>query len=112
MEREQIRYTVADYLEIVALPENENKRLELIDGIIEEMAPSRKKNTEVALAIGAFIFMYVYQNDLGYASGADGGYQIDETTLLMPDVGFISKNRTSGKDDGVAYEVAPDLAVE
>lgn len=48
------RYTAEEFWDITQLPENENKRLELIDGFIHEkglaadMASSSKKNTVVA----------------------------------------------------------------
>jgi len=34
MELQQTRYTIAEYLDIANLPENANKRLELINGMI------------------------------------------------------------------------------
>ncbi len=38
-------YTVEEFLEIAALPENEDKRLEVEDGVIVEMPASKPINT-------------------------------------------------------------------
>ncbi|MEL6149973.1 MAG: Uma2 family endonuclease [Chloroflexota bacterium] len=111
MERDQIRYTVADYLEIVALPENANKRVELIDGMIEEMAPSGNDNTVIAARFMRHLGAYVDDNNLGLLSGADGGYSISSTSVLIPDAAFISWDRNPDPE-GKVFGAAPNLAVE
>jgi Uma2 family endonuclease len=58
-----------------------------------------------------FLNLYVVEHDLGYVSGADGGYQLDTNTVRQPDAGFIAKNRVEDLS-GVTFSVAPDLAVE
>lgn len=103
--------TANEFWDIAQLPENAEKRLELIDGVIVEMASSSQMNTVIAMRIGYFLNAFVIPGDLGYVSGADGGYTITETNAYQPDVGFISKARHAALQ-GVAFPIAPDLAVE
>jgi Uma2 family endonuclease len=108
--REKV-YTAAEFWEIEHLPENADKRLELIDGVIVEMASSSQQNTVIAGRVIYFFNAFVIPRDLGYVSGADSGYTITETNAYQPDVAFISKlQHTELK--GVEFPVAPDLAVE
>src|SRR5258708_35645994 len=104
-------YTIQEFWEIAQLSENEDKRLELIDGVILVMPPSSNKNTVVAFRVARFLGNHVDEHDLGYVTGADGGFELGQKTVLIPDVGYISKER-AGKLVGNVFPVAPDLAVE
>jgi Uma2 family endonuclease len=103
--------TAEEFFAFASLPENRDRRLELEDGEIVEMAPVRNINSIVGMRAGYFVSAHVYANDLGFVTGADGGYRITPKTIRQPDVGFISKAR-AGKLDEVGFPVAPDLAVE
>ncbi|MCL4255072.1 MAG: Uma2 family endonuclease [Anaerolineae bacterium] len=102
--------TTDDFWAFVNLPENADKRWELINGEIIEMAPSSKINTLIALLIASYITPFVMSRKLGYVTGADGGYRLGKN-ILQPDFGYISKARSGGLK-GNFYENAPDLAVE
>jgi len=104
-------YTAAEFIEIVQLPENEAKRLELIDGEICEMAPSSKRNTIIAARFVRWLGNHVDTHNLGYVTGADGGYKIGQHDVFLPDAAFITKERAVDLS-GVEFPVAPDLAVE
>jgi Uma2 family endonuclease len=104
-------YTIDEFLEIASLPENELKRLELDEGVIVEMPPSRQKNTIIAMRLGRILGNFVEPNDLGYVSGPDGGYRLTPNTLRQPDVAFISKARHPVLE-GVEFPIAPDIAIE
>jgi Uma2 family endonuclease len=104
-------YTAEEFWEIAQRPENQDKRLELIDGVIVEMAPSSQKNTVVAGRIIYFLNAFVIPRDLGYVTGPDGGFTIDGHNGYQPDAAFISKARHA-ELKGVEFPVAPDLAVE
>ncbi len=104
-------YTAEEFWEIAQRPENQEKRLELIDGVIVEMAPSSQKNTVVAGRMIYFLNAFVIPRNLGYVTGPDGGYTIDEHNGYQPDAAFISKARHA-ELKGVEFPVAPDLAVE
>ncbi len=104
-------YTAAEFWDIARLPENENKRLELIGGVIYEMPPSSRINTILAARLTRLLGNFVEERDLGYVTSSDGGYQLDERTVLIPDVGFIAKARVPDLS-GTTFPGAPDLAVE
>ena len=103
-------YTADEFFDIARLPENENRRLELQNGEIIEMPPSRPVNTIVAWNIARIVGNYVVKNDLGYMSGADGGYKLAENKVRQPDAAFISKKRYTSIPD--EFEGGPDLAIE
>ena len=103
-------YTVEEFWEIARLPENEGKRLELEDGVIVEMGSSSPINTVTAGRILHFFNAHVIPRNLGYVTGADGGYKLAPRQSRQPDVGFISKERMPQLPR--EFKVAPDLAVE
>jgi Uma2 family endonuclease len=103
--------TVQEFLDIVNAPEYADKRVELIDGEIVEMPPSRRINTVIATILIQYLAAFVYPRKLGYLSTADGGYVTGERSYRQPDVGYISLERAGGLE-GVTFDVAPDLAVE
>jgi Uma2 family endonuclease len=108
--REQL-YTVEEFHEIVALPENEDRRLELDDGVIIDMGSSSKVNTITAVRVSTSLSNFVQPRKLGYITGSDGGYKVGTRKVRRPDVGYISTAR-AGSLKGVDFDGAPDLAVE
>lgn len=109
-EREQL-YTAEEFWDITQLPENENRRLELEDGVVVEMASSRVENTITAGRIIHFLNAFVIPRDLGYVTAPDGGFKLAPKRVRQPDTAFISKARYP-HPKGVQIPVAPDLAVE
>jgi Uma2 family endonuclease len=105
------RLTTADFLAFCELPENANRRFELINGVPVEMPPSSKKNTILAARVARLLGNHADQHNLGYVTGADGGYQLGPNDVRLPDAAFISKARAGGLQ-GVVFPTAPDLAVE
>jgi Uma2 family endonuclease len=103
-------YTADEFFEIAGLPENREKRLELDDGEIVEMAESSPVNTVTAARIVTFINIFVMSHDSGYVTGADGGFKLGDKRVRQPDVGFISKQRAPRLPK--RFGLAPDLAVE
>jgi len=80
-------------------------------GKIVEAAPSSVRNSVLAARIAGFLVGYVDERDLGYVTGADGGFQLGPRTVRLPDAAFISKERAGGLE-GSVFGGAPDLAVE
>lgn len=103
-------YTAAEFWEIAQLPENDEKHLELVDGVIVELAPSSPKNTVLAAKFVRFLGNFVDERDLGYVTGADGGFTLGPRQVRLPDAAFISKDRVPELSS--SFDVAPDLAVE
>jgi Uma2 family endonuclease len=104
------RYTVEEFDQWVLLPENADRLFEYIGGEIVEVV-SNQYPSQIAARISGFIFMYLLQHNIGYLSGADGGYQVAGERYL-PDVGFISKARQPEPCREAYNPNAPDLAVE
>jgi Uma2 family endonuclease len=104
------RVSIEEFEQIAALPENVDKRLEFIGGEIVE-AVSNSLASQIAIRIAARISIHVETNDLGYVTGADGGYKVSGEDYI-PDVGFISKARQPKRPRDTWISKAPDLAVE
>ncbi len=102
--------TADEFMAWAESPERGDRLYELIDGeIIEKMAsfiPSR-----VALRLGRRIDEHAEKINSGYTTGADGSYRLSESVVLIPDVGYISKERMPDVPSR-EVPVAPDLAVE
>jgi Uma2 family endonuclease len=109
--QEKLGMTAEAFLEVAALPENADKRLELVNGVIVEIPLSSKVNTVLGGAISFFISLFVRGKKLGVVTASSGGYQIDARNVLFPSVAFITTSRIGGKD-GLVFSGAPDLAVE
>lgn len=102
--------TAAEYLALTADPTAAAQRRELIGGELIEMPPSRSSNALVAAALIAALYPFVMRHRLGWVTGPDGGYTLNEHTVVMPDIGFISFAR--GRALLTVFPTAPDLAVE
>ena len=105
-----LRVSIEEFEKIAALPENRDKHLEYIGGQIVEVV-SNSLSSQIAIRMAAKISVHVETNDLGYVTGADGGYRVSGGDY-MPDVGFISKVRHPKRPRDTWVPLAPDLAVE
>jgi Uma2 family endonuclease len=103
--------TIPEFLEVMHLPEFAGKRIELVNGEIIEVPPSRRINTVIVTIIIQHLAAFVYSRKLGYVTSPDGGYVTGARSYRQPDVGYISKTR-AGDLEGVLFDVPPDLAVE
>lgn len=106
----QTRVTAEEFDEIVALPENTDKRLEFIGGEIKELVSETYASEIAALVLGKVI-AFVTLNKLGRVTGADGGYRVGRDRYI-PDVGYISFARQPTRVRAAYNSLAPDLAVE
>lgn len=111
LELQEKLFSAEEFFQIASAPENAERRLELEDGVIVEMAASTQKNTVTAMRIGYFLNAFVIPRNLGYVTGADGGFKLGTKRARQPDAAFISKTRHA-QLQGVQFPVAPDLAVE
>ena len=107
--REQL-YTVDEFEELLKLPENAGRLLELIDGEIVEKMPTEEHGS-IALNIGAELRAYLRTIRKGIA-GTEVRYQTgkDERNSRLPDISIRIANRPLVKDGAVIG--MPDLAVE
>jgi Uma2 family endonuclease len=104
------RMSIEDFRAFCARPENADKTFELIDGEIIEKTGSFIPS-QIASWLITFINMYLMKNPIGYVTGEQGGYRLNDKTLVMPDVAYISKERLPELPER-EVPVAPDLAVE
>lgn len=88
---------------------------ELIDGELVPVNATSLKSTATALRIARIVGNFVDDHDMGTMTGADGGFVLfaDRETLLVPDTGFIRKDRVPPEEEHNRFpRLAPDLAVE
>jgi len=82
------RYTAEAFDAFVVQPENEEKLFEFIGGEIVEV-PSNPYSSYIASRINRHLAAYVEDNNLGYVTGEQGGYQVGEERYA-PDVAYLS----------------------
>lgn len=104
------KVTLAEFDALVHLPENSEKILELIGGEVFEV-PSNPKASYIAARIVIFLGNYLLKNDIGYVTGADGGYLVNGD-LYAPDVAYISYARQPELPRQGFNPNPPELAVE
>ena len=94
-------------------PELADRRWYMIAGELFEMSPVNRVHGWLAIQIGYHLLDFVQENDLGEVN-AEVGYSPpdDLTTVLAPDVAFISKARLSQAPATGFVPFLPDLAVE
>jgi Uma2 family endonuclease len=97
---------------IASLPEDADKRFELINGVIEEVMPPSVLHTYISNRFGRFLDTFVEEHELGYVFGDGCTYVLSEENELIPDCSFVSKTREIRPPFGVKFYFAPDLAVE
>ncbi|GAB4521342.1 MAG: Uma2 family endonuclease [Anaerolineae bacterium] len=102
--------TLEDFEAFINQPEHRDSTFEFIDGRIVEVV-SNNLSSQIAMFIGAMILVFVLEKDLGWVTGADGGYRVAGERYI-PDVGFISKVRQPAISRAAYNPLAPDLAVE
>lgn len=103
-------HTAEKFEHFLRLPENIDRRFELIDGKIVEKMPTEEHGliaANIALALGAF----VKQHRLGRV-GVEVRYHAsgDPLNVRMPDLSFTSARRPLIREGSVPH--LPDLAVE
>lgn len=104
------RISAEEFEQYVQLPENRDKKLEYHAGEIVEVV-SNDRSSQVAARCLILLGAYVEANDLGWFTGADGGY-IVHGERYIPNAAFISYARLP-KPSGAAWNaIAPDLAIE
>ncbi len=105
-------FTVDEFERLLELPENDNRRFELIDGEIVEMSPKLNHGL-VGSIIHGFIFIYLLTHPIGKVMfEVDHFVPEDAYNTRRPDVSFISNERMQGLELSANVPLMPDLAVE
>jgi Uma2 family endonuclease len=116
-------YSAEELWELSHRPENEGKRLRLIDGVIYEegllnaMSPTGRLHGRVTWLLTVHMGNHVLANALGEMTGAETGYTLYKNpagrdTVLAPDIGFVRADRLPEDMSEHYVPFAPDLAVE
>jgi Uma2 family endonuclease len=105
-------YTAEDLWELSHLPENDGKRLILIEGAVYEMTPTGWIHGDIASELDMAIRLFVKTHKLGRVTAAETGFNLAPRTTLAPDVGFIAAARVPKQLPSGYVPFAPDLAVE
>lgn len=90
-------------------------RYELIEGVLHEVSPSSFDSSEVGMRLGIILGSFVFEQRLGFLTGADGGYRLehDPDTVIAPDLGFVGiERRNLRPGDRGFFPAPPDLAIE
>lgn len=99
--------------ELMRQPEFADKRFYMIDGEIIEMSPVQRVHSRLASMIDFFLRGYVMSKDLGEVHVEHGFHPPgDRSTMLAPDVAFISHARLRQQPEDGFISVMPELAVE
>lgn len=93
----------------------DNKRRELIHGVVRMMSPAGSEHGKVAARILVRLASHVEEHDLGEVFAAETGFRIgaNPDTVRAPDAAFVSFARLQTAKPTRSYlELAPDLVVE
>lgn len=113
MELRERVYDIDDLWALYHKPENEGLRFELIDGVLIEMSAPGGVHGAITINLGFSFRAFCLEQDLGIATAGTGYHPPgDRTTLLVPDVAFISHARAPKPFPKKLVPVMPDLAVE
>jgi Uma2 family endonuclease len=96
--------------DFVRQPEHRERNFELISGEIVEVV-SNSLSSINGVRISALIQIYLFKNDIGVLTGADGGYIVGNDRYI-PDVAFVRHERYMDNDVDGYQPIAPDLAIE
>ncbi|MBI5667178.1 MAG: Uma2 family endonuclease [Chloroflexi bacterium] len=104
-------HTVEDLEAFAALPENRDRRFELINGEMVEKVPTQEHGL-LALKFGSRLLLFVEQNKLGRV-GVEIRHQLpdDPHNALLPDISFYADVATPIVTRGAVPRL-PDLVVE
>ena len=113
----QQNITADRFLEIVDQPQNQDRVLELVEGIIIEMSKPTRIHGVVTMRLALKIANFVDARELGEVTVGDTGFVLERNaygrdTVRGLDIAFVSSERLPTPPDYTWYEFGPDLAVE
>jgi Uma2 family endonuclease len=98
------------YADILSLGES-NQRVELFDGECIMTAMPSSRHQLIATRLAVRLCGYVERRKIGRVYGAPVDVYISETTVLQPDLSYVSNERAD-IDDGKKFVGAPSLVIE
>lgn len=105
-------HTIEEFEQFISLPENADRRFELIDGEIVENVPTEEHGVIVSIISGE-IYAFLKKNPIGRVA-VEARYRNpeDRHNSRIPDVAFTSAERALPVTRKGAVPQMPDLAVE
>jgi Uma2 family endonuclease len=101
---------VEEFDEYAGLPENSDRLLEYIGGVVVEV-PSNHYASEIGGIVFGELYIFLKDKDLGHLTGEAGGYMVSGERYA-PDVAFISNAKQAELAKEGYNPLPPDLAVE
>ncbi|HMF57261.1 MAG TPA: Uma2 family endonuclease [Pyrinomonadaceae bacterium] len=100
--------------ELFVMPDDDF-RYDLVKGELKRMSPAGSEHGAIALRLGAALYQYVEENNLGEVFGSETGFKLASSpdTVRAPDIAFVREERIP--ESGIPqkfWDGAPDLAVE
>lgn len=81
-------YTIAEFQEWIARPENAGRLFELINGEIIEVSPGRTRYSELGHVLAVAVHRFCDEHNLPcHTSGGDGAYQVGQH-VVAPDFAY------------------------
>lgn len=104
----QKEMTFDEFITFANLPENEDRRLELINGEVVEMSPGHTRYSERGQILTAVVYAFCRQHNIPcHTSSPDGAYRIQGHTVA-PDFAY----KPTEMSDEYPDPVPPQWAVE
>ena len=105
-------YTIEEFDAFIALPENADRRFELIDGEIVEKTPTEEHGVIVS-TVGSEVYALFVSKSLGRVA-VKTAYRMpqDSRNLFVSDISFTSTERLLPITRKGAVPQMPDLAIE
>ena len=113
METKQRLYDVDDLWELYCDRSNDHLRFELVDGEIIQMSGPGGVHGRIAIRLGRYLDIFADEHELGIVTAETGYHPAqDRYNLLLPDVAFISFDRSPDPFPEKLVPAMPDIAIE
>lgn len=104
-------YTVDDLAAFAALPENEGKKFELIEGVIYDVTTGSPLHGLLILWLASRLLNFALEHQLGLVFSDNVTYELSVGDEFVPDISFVAHVDPQSLPDKRFY-TAPDLAIE
>ncbi|MCD4684604.1 MAG: Uma2 family endonuclease [Anaerolineae bacterium] len=100
-----------EFLRLAAQPENADRRLELVAGVLVEKLPNNYLSV-IGVRIGARLVEHAREHNLGFVTGANGGYRVLDGEYYVPNAAFVSRKAQPAPSHELYNTTPPTLVME